>query len=383
MTREDSTLLMVLIVFVLLFLLFGGLGTWSYQSTEARPKENSAGGVRHQYLDTVTQKDNLLSKIDAVDLEIAKRRQEIHMAELTYKTGEHRLNLVIVDHKTYGIFYEMNDHRVRNLKGAKEKISDFLADGDDPQTAAYARRGLEARRSQREREFEEIRSKLQSRIEELRDQITKEQEDATRLLEQLRAERSRLETELNGAQEELRKYTARERQVVNRISKGFLEVRDVQAETATCTIIERTVELPRCAVCGYTAHDPDEMYCPFCTGGSSGIGVQRLSAKPKKVTFGMNPESPMTKDDFIWNPLFRPDKPMKVLYAGDALISTRYSRQYITQTISRYGNTAVEEMGADVDLVVAGRLATQSVEAARELGVDLVYEFELFPFLRR
>ena len=74
---------------------------------------------------------------------------------------------------------------------------------------------------------------------------------------------------------------------------------------------------------------------------------------------------------------------MRVLYAGDALIPARYSRQYITQTISRYGNTVVEEMGADVDLVVAGRLATQSVEAARELGVDLVYEFELFPFLRR
>lgn len=426
MSRQDSALLMALLGFVVLFILFGGLGIYFYQKTEALPKEGSPGGMRHRHEEATRDREQYQLQIDELNHKIEELKGKKAEAQVTHDNNAHRLEVVRSDKTLYDIYSQTSLVQVEKQQSIKSEIERFLSNGEDPATREYVAEGLRARRQQKQDEYSRVRADLRARIEDLRNQIAKEDEEATRLLDQLRESRSTLETRLNGAQEELRKFTARERQVINvepdgsileadfatklavidigsssgvdrgyrfevfrlmsgvyRVSKGFLEVRSVRAETATCTILERTVELPRCATCGYTARQPEEQYCPYCVGGSSGIGVLRLAAKPKVVTFGMNPENPIATGDSIWNPLFKPGKSMKVLYAGDPLIPGKFSRQFIRNTVEWYGNEIVEDMGAHVDLVVAGRLAISTVEAARELGVDLIYEFELFPFLRR
>jgi hypothetical protein len=420
--------LIFLVGFVFIFLATGTVAILTHSAIYRTKATGSESGEQEKYLDAQRSRIGEEDKLAKVMADIELKKQQIKEAEDLYRDMEQQLARVYLGRDTYKLIEEINAGRVKSQRDKRSDIEAFLEKGDPakPDTSTYVKEGLTQERNKQDATFAEERTRLQGQINDLRDQISREQDSATKRKEEFRSQRSKLETDLNQARDELRKFTARERQTadiipngmvlktdyetkiaiidigssngiklgfrfevfqiragVYRESKGFLEVKTVNPETATCTLVERNIELPRCPVCGYTARMPEEIYCPYCSGGTSGIGVQKLNASPKKVVLGINPDNPVAASDLIWNPLFGEAKGKIVVYKGDPLLPNRYARAYIEDTIKNYGNRLAEDVSAEVDLLVAGRLATDTVEAARELGIPIVYEFELFPFLRR
>lgn len=428
MDQRNSVFLMFLISFAFIFVVTGVLAIFNNSAIERVGAESSEPGEREKYLQALNARIKEEDKLARLMEDIRLKKIQLKQAQDTYRDKEQELARVYLNRDTYKLVEEINVAKVKSERDRRSDIEAFLERGDpmSPDTVAYVKEGLTQKRNEQDAAFGEERSRLMGQIEDLRQQISKEQETATKRKEELRSQRSKLETELNQARDDLRKFTARERQTadilpngtviktdyqtkiaiidigssngvklgfrfevfqirggVDRQSKGFLETKTVNPETSTCTMIERNIELPRCPVCGYTAHLPEELYCPYCSGGTSGIGVQKLSASPKKIVLGVNPDNPIAVGDFIWNPLFGGSKGKVVVYKGDPLLPNRFARVFIEETVRSYGNKLVEDISAEVKLLVAGRLAPDAVEAARELGIPIVYEFELFPFLRR
>ncbi|HHN46730.1 MAG TPA: hypothetical protein ENN09_04740 [Planctomycetes bacterium] len=428
MSGRNSIMLMFLIGFAFIFVVTGGMAIYYNQLIERSSVEGGEPGMREQYenarQERITEDQNLLKLLN--DIEEVKKQLKARQDE--YREKDVVLASLTSNLATYKTIDEINASRVKAQRSKRSDIESFLERGDpmDRETTSYVKEGLTQERNRRDATFGEERSRQQAQIDDLRSQIAREQESATRRLDELRSVRSEKETRLNQARDELRKFTARERQSadivpngrviktdydtkiaiidigsasgvgrgfrfevfqirsgVHREHKGFLEVKTVNPQTAQCIMIERNIELPRCPVCGYTAKMPEEMYCPYCSGGTSGIGVQRLNASPKKAIMGINEDNPIATGDYIWNPLFGGSRGKIVTYKGDPLLPNRFSRPYIEDTIRSYGNRLMEEITAETELLVAGRLATIPVEEARELGIPIVYEFELFPFLRR
>lgn len=428
MSSRNSFLLMFLIGFLFVFVVTGAMAIWYHQLVYRTSAEGGEPGMQERYQTALQGRISEQEKLSKVTADLKVLRQKLKDAQDEYRNRQHELARVDLNKKTYRLIDTITASKVSKHRDRRSDIEAFLASGDplNADTTAYVKEGLRKQRNEQGTEYGEELSRLQAQISDMREQISEEQEKAERKLEEFRGIRSKYETELNQARDELRKFTARERQTadviadgsilktdyetkiaiidigssngvkrgyrfevfqiragVHRESKGFLEVKTVNPETSTCIMLERDIDFPRCPVCGYVAHLPEELYCPYCSGGTSGIGVQKLSASPKKVTIGINPDNPIAADDLVWNPLFGGAKGNTIVYKGDPLLPNRFSRHFIEDIITWYGNGLEKDISAEVDLVVAGKLATDAVDAARELGIPIIYEFELFPFLRR
>jgi hypothetical protein len=167
-----------------------------------------------------------------------------------------------------------------------------------------------------------------------------------------------------------------------RSHKGFIDVRVLERETSTCTILVRDTNLGRCPSCGYIATLPEETFCPYCTGGSQGLHVQRLSASPMMTQIKMNPNDPIVVGDLLRNPLFNPEKRLRFAVKGEAL-SSRYKEDDVLEAIRWHGGKIDSEIGAGTDVLLRGKWADEESRRARELGLKVLYHFEVFDFLRK
>jgi len=169
-----------------------------------------------------------------------------------------------------------------------------------------------------------------------------------------------------------------------RVHKGHLEVKTAKPEVSICAILVREVRLPRCPVCGYTAEQPEERFCPRCTAPGTTQGAQRLSDSPKIVMRGKSGTDPIVKGDLLFNPFFSPKAKRRYAISGAPLLKRKdYSREAIKEAVKFYGNSVDESVSAKTDVLIALRGDVDIVKKAKELGIVVVYGFDLFRYLEK
>ncbi|MCX7804845.1 MAG: hypothetical protein N3A38_06605 [Planctomycetota bacterium] len=169
--------------------------------------------------------------------------------------------------------------------------------------------------------------------------------------------------------------------------KGYLEVTKTQPSMSECMILERIVHLPRDPLTGYTASSPEELYSPYATKGGGKAESERaqpLVGRPKTVVLGQVPMDPIVKGDLIVNPFFDPGRTLTFAIAGQGGI--KYSKSYIERVIKEYGGqirdiSGPDSIGPGIDFLIAQREAKEEVKTATNMGIKVLYEFELFRFL--
>lgn len=283
---------------------------------------------------------------------------------------------------------------------------------------------LEQRRKYKEEkdhEYNEKLRKLRDEIEQIDQKITEGRERFARVMENNRITISRRQTVLRNRKEKLAKITARDRiaadvepdgrvvdvdleqrlvvislgSAVNvqrgfrfevfqitggrRVHKGWIEVKATKEEISTCIILDKTVRLPTCPITGYVARQPEERFSPYVTRGVAGDRTQPLTGPAKVVRWGLNVDDPIVRGDLVWNPFFDPVRPLRFTVAGEEPI--KYTAERISAVLERYGAQVDEEMTAITDFLIAQKWSEAPVKLARELGVKVFYEFELFRFL--
>jgi hypothetical protein len=167
------------------------------------------------------------------------------------------------------------------------------------------------------------------------------------------------------------------------VHKGNLEVKTAGPEVSTCTILVKEIRLPRCPVCSYTGSQPEELYCPKCTAPGTSQGVQRLNDTPKIIEVGKDLTDPIIKGDLVYNPLFTPGKKTRYAVSGTPLLErTAYGIKAIKDTIAFYNNVVDERLTAQTDVLIALR-SSEDLRRAKELGIKIIYGFELFRYLEQ
>ena len=369
-----------------------------------------------------------------------ERRREAEIADLEAKIAEKDIELVEADWQvklqgdqlsrlkmaraSFLMRRDIHSSRIDGLERTRREVERYFTRGDPNEAeGGYGLQTVRRRKEDMEQQFQERRSKLQAAIDDAQKELTKAKNRYARRYEEKRNERSRLNTELARAKDDLEKVSARDpievdlsadgvvlnsdiegRLVVVNIGgqqgvkrgmrfevfqlrnggrhfhKGYIDVRSAGRETSSCIIIERSVRLPSCPSCGYVGRYPEQQFCPFCTGG--GILFQRLHPTPKETTLGMNPTDPIVVGDLVRNPLFDPDRKLRFAVKGDPL-HTNYKTEDLMSAIRWHGGMIDPDVGAQTDVLLAGKWATEESRKARELGIQVLHHYELFNFLRK
>ncbi|MHC4250920.1 MAG: BRCT domain-containing protein, partial [Planctomycetota bacterium] len=279
-----------------------------------------------------------------------------------------------------------------------------------------------------EEQYTKRRDELQNTSDDITKELTKQTLRYRRRYEEKRKLRDRLETEIVQIREELQRFMVRDlpevdmghdgivltvdiesrqavinvgrrqgikcgmrfeafqfRQGNRRVRKGYLVVRSAGRETANCIIVNMAIRLPRCPGDGYTARYPEERFCPFCTGSAGGARVQRLSAIPKETNLGMDPQNPIVAGDLIQNPLYESGRELHFAVKGDteSPLSDKWKTESFIAAIKWHGGLVDADLTAQTDVLLAGKYAMDETRRARELGVRVLHQYEVFDFLRQ
>jgi hypothetical protein len=177
----------------------------------------------------------------------------------------------------------------------------------------------------------------------------------------------------------------RMQQGVRRIRKGYLVVRSASRETASCIIVNMAIRLPRCPADGYTARYPEEQFCPYDTGSAGGLVVQRLSASPKEINLGMDADHPIVAGDLIQNPLYESGTKLHFAVKGESEnpVSRKWDSEDFIRAIKWHGGLIDADVSAQTDVLLTGKYANEETRKARELGVKVLRQYEVFDFLRQ
>jgi hypothetical protein len=412
-----------LIVMVLFFLLFGGLGFYYMSQVGSEQKE---GSLEKELAEQKAQREQLLEDIAklAADVEVqedllAERKEQKEAVTDHVK----RLRVARDSFKNHA---EIRQSHSENIQATERRVSSAL-DGGGEENAPT----IQALRTKKE-EFEEQYTKRRDELQNTSDDITKELTKQTlryrRRYEEKRKLRDRLETEIVQIREELQRFMVRDlpevdmghdgivltvdiesrqavinvgrrqgikcgmrfeafqlRQGSRRVRKGYLVVRSAGRETASCIIVDMAIRLPRCPGDGYTARYPEERFCPFCTGSAGGARVQRLSAIPKETNLGMDPENPIVAGDLIQNPLYESGRELHFAVKGDteSPLSEKWKTEDFIAAIKWHGGLVDADLTAQTDVLLAGKYAMDETRRARELGVRVLRQYEVFDFLRQ
>jgi NAD-dependent DNA ligase len=87
-------------------------------------------------------------------------------------------------------------------------------------------------------------------------------------------------------------------------------------------------------------------------------------------------------DDQVWNPFFAPGRGLHFALAGEALVP-RCEAGRLAAAVRWHGGEVDARVNAGTDVLLAGRWASEQVERARELGVEVFRHFQVLRFLRR
>jgi len=421
---SDNGMKVALIVMVLFFLLFGGLGFNFMAQVGSREKEGSIESELEQHR---AEKTKL--KEDIADLDKKIEKQNLLLAE-SKKQKE-----IVVDHvkrlrvtrASLETHAETRKSHSETLQSTESRVSQALEEGDGGENAPTIQ-ALRAKKEEFEARYRDRREKLQTTSDDIRKDQAKQTLRYRRRMDDKRRERDKLETKIVGIREDLQKYMVRDlpevdmghdgivlavdiesrqavinigkrqgvkcgmrfevfrfRQGNRRIRKGYLTVRNTGRETSSCIIVDMAIRLPRCPADGYTARYPEEQFCPHCTGSKGGARVQRLSGAPKETNLGMDQQNPIVAGDLIQNPLYDPGQKLHFAVKGEAEdpVSRKWKDQDFIAAIKRHGGVVDADVSAQTDVLLVGKCAMDAVRKARELGIRVLHHYEVFDFLRQ
>lgn len=177
-----------------------------------------------------------------------------------------------------------------------------------------------------------------------------------------------------------------------KVHKAYIEVRNAKASMSDCQIMKKVVSLPRDPLSGYVAAQPEEVYSPNAQSGKEGNRAQRLVAEPKTVVTGMSLDAPILKGDYIQNPFYNASGKTYTFYIAAEDKNVAHGRQKsaiaytvddIERVVTAHGSSIVPHVDLKVDFVIAQKNFEEDLEflKVRELGIPVVYEWELFRFL--
>jgi hypothetical protein len=168
-----------------------------------------------------------------------------------------------------------------------------------------------------------------------------------------------------------------------RVHKGMLEVKTASPEVSSCTILVKSVGLPRCPVCTFTANEPEQLFCPRCTSPGTAQGAQKLNDTPVTVVRGKVATDPIVPGDALYNPLFSKGGKRRYAICGQPLVQRKdYSEKAVREILEFYGNEVEDAPSARTDVLIALR-GGDAIKMAKDLGIPIVYEWELFRYLER
>ena len=175
-----------------------------------------------------------------------------------------------------------------------------------------------------------------------------------------------------------------------KLHKCYLEVVRADGSRSECIIIKRPTAMPKDPLSEYIADEPEAVYSPYQESGHKGYSVQPLSGLPKTKPLGYNTQEPLVEGDLIQNPFFQPGKTFNYYIAGLKEIvnerqksAIRYRWTEIKAVIESYGGTVSPTADVNVNYVIAQKNAKDDPEflKAVDLGLPVIYEWELFRFL--
>jgi hypothetical protein len=178
----------------------------------------------------------------------------------------------------------------------------------------------------------------------------------------------------------------------NRVSKGYIEVREVFAGSAVCTINEKRGRFPVDPASGWVAPMPDALFSATSTGKDG--QVQKLTGAPEQKMW-VKPMEPILKGDIIHNPFFsrRPRVVTVVIDAEPAgtrnsvykQSSIRYRKDEIEAKFREYGHKVMPALSGDCDFAVFSKVwntpLKDSEKLAAEMGIPIIREWQLFQFM--
>jgi len=175
-----------------------------------------------------------------------------------------------------------------------------------------------------------------------------------------------------------------------RASKGYIEVRKAGVNTSDCLIVRRPMDLPKDPLSAYVASEPEAIYSPYQESGKKGASAQLLTGNAVTVQTGINTTDPIVEGDYIINPFFSPGKSYTFYIAGNKDVTNdrqksaiRYKWTEIKSVIEAYGGKVSPVADINVNFIIAQRNPKEDPEFQKgvELGLPVVYEWELFRFL--
>ena len=419
----DNLTKVALIVMVLFFLLFGGLGFYYTSQVGTEQKEDSLEKVLAEQRG---QRRQLRADVERLEMDIAAEKILVDESVKQKGIAERHIEMLRSTRSGFDNQTEIREAHRKNIQATESRVSSAL-EGDGEENAPTIQ-ALRAKKAEFETQYQNRRDQLQSTSDDITKELTKQTLGYQRHKEELRKLRDRLETEIVQIREELQRFMVRElpevdlghdgivltvdiesrqavinvgrrqgvkcgmrfeafqlRQGSRRVHKGYLVVRSASRETASCIIVNMAIRLPRCPADGYTARYPEERFCPFCTGSKGGSRVQRLSAIPKETNLGMDPQNPLVAGDLIQNPLYQSGRDLHFAAKGDAEspLSDKWKAEDFIEAIKWHGGIVDAELTAQTDVLLAGKYAMDDVRKARELGVKILRQYEVFDFLRQ
>jgi len=181
-----------------------------------------------------------------------------------------------------------------------------------------------------------------------------------------------------------------------KVHKAFIEVRHADVSKSECMVVRRPVTLPKDPLSDYFAEGPEAIYSPYQESGQKSTSAQVLSGHAKTVMSGAPKLDPIIEGDLIQNPFYSPRKKYTFYIAGAKEIlndrqksAIRYRWPEIKATIEAHGGKVATTAEVGVDYIIAQKNPkTEGTDAEKaefqkavELGIPVIYEWELFRFL--
>jgi hypothetical protein len=417
MGRGNTGAIVALVFFFLTSVGTGFLVYTQYNRVELMPEAGGEEGLREQYRKVVEQRKALEETLVTKKAELQKVRAELGLQQDRKRAAE--------GHLQNGSLVALSADRDRKVSEGWQKVTA----SENPLTTAQSKSALEdceshkgaavSRNDQRIRVVNETIKENKEAIEKTNQEIRTESErmesDHAKLrnvLSELRRKVEELVTRepppglppvgkvvtsdpehdlavinlgtRHGVKAGMRFQVAQVNAGGSRVSKGFVEVKKAHPEGSTCLILVREVRLSRCPICKYVAQEPHERYCPRCTRRDTTQGAQRLTDIPKVEVRGKILTNPIVKGDLVFNPLFSPEARRRYAITGKPLIPrhSEFSLEAVKRVVEFHGNQVQEKLNARTDVLIALQ-GGDGVKRARELGIPIIYGWQLFKYLDR
>ena len=177
-----------------------------------------------------------------------------------------------------------------------------------------------------------------------------------------------------------------------KVSKGYLEVIRADPSKSQCRFLNKPIVLPRDTLSEYVGGQPEEMFSPYQQSGNKDASVQPMTGGSKPTVLGYDLKDPIVEGDLVQNPFFSPGKSYTFYIAGLKDLDKETGRQKtaikyrwteIKQVAEFYGAKVVNDVDIDVNYMIAQKdpESDDKYIKGRDLGIPVIYEWELFRFL--